>query len=266
MVNKRITVVGITGNQGGSVADAFLNQPGWDVRGISRDKSSTASLDWVQKGVDMVQADLDDVESLKAAFSGSTAIFGVTDFWQHVKNPSNLQKAHETGKTINVVAYDIEVQQGKNIVDAAQATSASLETLILSVLSESKKYSEGRITWNYHFDGKWEFVKYLQTAYPELCAKTSLYQAGFFISNLETAMAPKKLGQKIVFQRSTVEAIDKIIPGGVGREIGEMLEYMSDPGYFGGEQAVRDLGLIKPEAIGVSGLTDVRKHLQELKV
>jgi len=141
----------------------------------------------------MITADLDDVASLKAALKGSNVIFGVTDFWQHIKNPANHQKAIATGKTINVVAYEAELQQGKNIVDAAMATKDTLDTLVLSVLTESKKYSHGRITWNYHFDGKWEVVKYLQETFPDLYKKTSLFQAGFYFSNLERSMAPQKV-------------------------------------------------------------------------
>lgn len=175
------------------MADSFLQEAGWKVRGISRDVAKDSSKAWSDKGVEMVAADLDDVASLKAAFKGSNAIFGVTDFWQHVKNPANHQKANAESKTINVVAYEAELQQGKNIVDAAAETKDTLDTLVLSVLSESKKYSHGKITWNYHFDGKWEFARYLQKTYPDLSEKTSLFQAGFYISNLERQMAPQKV-------------------------------------------------------------------------
>jgi saccharopine dehydrogenase-like NADP-dependent oxidoreductase len=185
-------------SQGASVADAFLQEAGWKVRGISRDVSKASSKEWSDKGVEMIAGDLNDVPSLKAAFKGSNAIFGVTDFWQHVQNPANHQKASETGKTINVVAYEAEIQQGKNIVDAAETTKETLDTLVLSVLSESKKYSHGRITWNYHFDGKWKFVEYLQKTYPELYKKTSLFQAGFYLSNLEGQMAPQKVSTSVI--------------------------------------------------------------------
>lgn len=147
----------------------------------------------------MVAADLDDAASLKAAFKGSNAIFGVTDFWQQMQIPSNQQKAEKTGSPINVVAYEAEIQQGKNIVDAAQATSATLDMLVLSVLGDSKKWSNGKITWNYHFEGKWRFVEYLQQTYPELYKKSSFFQPGFFMTNLDTMMAPQKVSCGVLF-------------------------------------------------------------------
>jgi hypothetical protein len=141
----------------------------------------------------MVAADLDDPTSLESAFKGSNVIFGVTDFWQQMKIPANHQKAQETGKPVNVIAFDAEVQQGKNIVSAAQATIDTVDMLVLSVLGDSKKWSHGKITWNYHFEGKWRVVEHLAQTYPQLYEKTSLFQPAFFMTNLETSMAPQKV-------------------------------------------------------------------------
>ncbi|KAF2756732.1 NAD(P)-binding protein [Pseudovirgaria hyperparasitica] len=323
MAEKIITIVGITGNQGASVAEAFLNEPGWKIRGISRDPTKASSKTWSDKGVEMVGADLDDVTSLKTAFKGSNAIFGVTDFWQQMRIPANQQKAKDTGKPINVISYDAEIQQGKNIVDAAQATADTLDILVLSVLSDSKKWSDGKITWNYHFEGKWRVVEYLQTTYPELYQKSSFFQPPFFMTNLENMMTPKEtpngyvlsfptdgdkqipmyhptkdtgicvkalvksspgknlmaygteisfdeiaqiwsqnLGKPVKYQRCTVEFMDKIMPGGMGMELGEMMEYISSPGYYGGDKAVKELGLITPKDLGISGLAEVRDFLK----
>lgn len=175
------------------MADAFINEPGWKIRGISRDPSKQSSKVWSDKGVEMVAADLDDRASLETAFKGSNVIFGVTDFWQQMSIPANHKKAEETGKAINVIAYDAEIQQGKNIVDAAQATADTLDMVVLSVLGDSKKWSHGKITWNYHFEAKWRIVEYLEKTYPALYKKTSLFQPAFFITNLETSMAPNKV-------------------------------------------------------------------------
>ena|SRR5690242_12481844 len=88
-----------------------------------------------------------------------------------------------------------------------------------------------------------------------------------FISFDEIAQIwSEKLGKQIKFHRSTVDDLDRAIPGGVGKEIGEMMEYISDPGYFGGQEAAEELGLVKPEELGVSGLTDVRDYLRALEV
>jgi hypothetical protein len=174
------------------------------------------------------------------------------------------------------------------------------------VLTDSPKWSKGKITWNYHFEGKWKIVEYSQKTYPELYKKTSFFQPAFFMTNLESQMTPhkisddaygiafpvdgnkkipmyhprqdtgplvkalfssspgknllgyssetsfeeiaeiwsKNLGKTVKYQRSTVDHMDKIMPGGVGRELGEMMEYISEPGYFGGDEAIKELGAI----------------------
>lgn len=191
MATKLITIVGITGNQGASVAEALINEPGWKIRGISRDPSKASSKKWSDRGVEMVAADLDNPVSLVSAFKGSNAIFGVTDFWQQVKIPANHEKAKATGKTINVIAYEAEVAQGKAIVEAAQATADTLDMLVLSVLGDATKWSHGKITWNYHFDGKWHIAEYAQETYPDLWKKTSLFQPGYFATNLASSPPQK---------------------------------------------------------------------------
>ncbi|KAF1991297.1 NAD(P)-binding protein [Aulographum hederae CBS 113979] len=192
-MSKLIAIVGITGNQGASVADVFL-AAGWRVRGISRDPSKPSSKAWSDKGVEMVAADLDDAAALTAAFAGATVIYGVTDFWQGMSNPANHAKAAKEGRTINEICYDIEVQQGRNIVDAASKTTDSLEYFVLSTLSWAKKWSKGDVTFNLHFDAKWMAVEYVRETYPELWGKTSLLQVALFATNWQSGktMRPNK--------------------------------------------------------------------------
>jgi hypothetical protein len=59
----------------------------------------------------------------------------------------------------------------------------------------------------------------------------------------------QNLGQPVRFQRNTVKVLDELMPGGLGREIGEMMEYINVPGYFGGEEAIKELGLIEPKEV-----------------
>jgi len=143
----------------------------------------------------MVAGDLNDVDSLISAFKGANVIFGVTDFWQGTTDPANFERAAKEGRTINELCYDIEVQQGKNIVDAAALTVDTLDRFVLSTLSHARKWSNGKITWNFHFDAKWEAVEYLRATYPELNKKTSLVQVALFMTNwkMGEAMAPQKV-------------------------------------------------------------------------
>uniref|UniRef100_A0A0D2YJJ1 NmrA-like domain-containing protein n=1 Tax=Fusarium oxysporum (strain Fo5176) TaxID=660025 RepID=A0A0D2YJJ1_FUSOF len=83
MSNKKIiAVIGSTGSQGGSVVDIFLNDP-----------------------LTIGKGDLNNKLSLVKAFTGATAVFGVTNYWESMST-------------------DTEIQQGKNIVDAAKNEGA----------------------------------------------------------------------------------------------------------------------------------------------
>lgn len=104
MSTRTIAVVGSTGEQGTGVVAAVLSSTSFIVRALTRDPSSDKAKALVaahQAHVDagrlvVVQANLDDVESLKKAVEGAQVVFGMT-------TPS-----------LN------EVQQGKNLVDAVK--------------------------------------------------------------------------------------------------------------------------------------------------
>ncbi|KAM0541179.1 hypothetical protein ACHAPJ_013343 [Fusarium lateritium] len=280
MSSKTVTVVGITGKQGSSVAKTFLEEGGWHVRGITRDPSKPSSQEWADQGVEIVKGDLNDVASLKVAFAGSTVIFGVTDFWGIVRDPNVQKQAQERGQQVNQLAYDVEVQQGRNIVDAANATVGTLDRFVLSTLSPTKQWSKGKYTHNYHFDAKWEAVKYLRATYPELAEKTSYLQVALYLSNWKDDLGkPKKLigifpgvftkalvqakpGIVLVgrssllswkeyaalwgkihnvecrFHRLDRKVLENAIPGGIGEELADMLEYIGEFGYDGGDPDV----------------------------
>ncbi|KAF4438697.1 nitrogen metabolic regulation nmr [Fusarium acutatum] len=181
MSAKLIVILGATGNQGGSVAEAFLSEPGWKVRALTRNTSSAKAKALSSKGAEVVQADLDDPSSLKAAFEGAQAIFAVSDFWGLYYNESNRSKT-KPGQALNDWAAQHEEQQLKNVIDIA-AKVPKLERFILSSLSHSEKWSKGKYTRVYHFDGKARATEYAQKEHPDLWAKTSVYQAGLFLSN-----------------------------------------------------------------------------------
>jgi hypothetical protein len=148
----------------------------------------------VSKGVDVVAGDLDDVSSMKKAFEGVDVVFGNTDFWGHFKDPRTHARAAKEERAANEVAFDLEVEQGKKMIDAVATTTSTLSHFILSTLSDTKGWSKGTITFNLHFDAKWAQVEYLKATYPELWKKTSLLQLGVFASNwkMPGAHAPVK--------------------------------------------------------------------------
>ncbi|KAF4991782.1 hypothetical protein FGRMN_7622 [Fusarium graminum] len=117
MNKKLIVVIGATGGQGGSVVNTFLHDPGWLVRGITRNLSSPKAEILKARGVELVQADLDDRASLQNAFQDADAIFAVSDFWGIYNDPK--RKPPKPGQPRNEWTKEQETQQLKNIIDEA---------------------------------------------------------------------------------------------------------------------------------------------------
>jgi NmrA-like family len=181
MSPKLIVVFGATGGQGSSVVSSFLSEPGWRVRGVTRNTESSASQKLAARGVEMVKADVDDRASLPLAVEGANAVFAVTDFWSPIRDPANQSKV-KPGQTINEWGYHNELQQAKNIMDAV-AKVEPLERFVWSGLSAAKKWSKGKYTWIYHFDGKADATEYVKQTYPALWKLTSVIQVGAYLEN-----------------------------------------------------------------------------------
>ncbi|KAI8582595.1 hypothetical protein K450DRAFT_205741 [Umbelopsis ramanniana AG] len=205
-MSKLIVVFGGTGTQGGSVISAFLKDPNWKIRTITRDVTKLQSLALQEKGVEVVQGDIGNVDSLVAAVQGANAVYGVTDFWGPFFNPAT-QKQLAPGQTINKHCYELEVQQGKNIVDAvATIADTTLEVFVWSSLADVAKLSSGKYTWVYHFDSKAHVYDYIKEAYPNLAKKTSTYRPGQYAENWLSAgpFAPHKAEDGVYEQISNV--------------------------------------------------------------
>ncbi|KAG4255536.1 hypothetical protein BFJ72_g15250 [Fusarium proliferatum] len=167
---KLISVIGATGIQGGSVVKALLNHDSYRVRAITRDKTSAAAQSLIEKGVEVVEADLNDISSLETAFSGSVAIFAATNFFQNFP-------------TISAdAAVEEEAKQGINLARAAIATP-TLEHFIWSTLPNAFRVSEGK-SFLPHFVGKNKVDDYIKSQ-PELLRKTTFLWVGFYASNLQ---------------------------------------------------------------------------------
>ena len=145
------------------------------------------------RGIEMVVGDLDHPDTLTAVFSGAHAIFAITDFWQPSFNSENRAKLKE-GQIMNQYCFDREVQQGKNIAHAAAKVETS-ERYVYPALSDAKKWSKGKYTWVYHFDGKAKVVEYIKAELPALAKKMSVVQIGLYATHWQTAPfpAPRKV-------------------------------------------------------------------------
>ncbi|EMC97145.1 hypothetical protein BAUCODRAFT_441050 [Baudoinia panamericana UAMH 10762] len=225
MATKLIVILGITGQQGGSVARVFQALPDWRIRGVTRDPSKSSSASLRDAGIELIAGDLDDPTTLDQAFKGATAIFAVTDFWQFMDDPSTFAQAEKEGRLPNQIAMDREIQQGKNIIVAASKHLATLERLVVSTLSDSEKWSNGKIKWNLHFDGKAKYTQYLKDTYLELAHRTSYVQMGYYLSNwrMNPFFAPQKLEDGSYIYRHMAIPDGKPIP---------YVDPPNDTGYF----------------------------------
>jgi len=170
---KIIAVVGATGTQGGGLSRAILADPngGFAVRAITRDPNKDSAKALAAQGAQVVQANLDDVESLKKAFAGAHGVYAVTNFWEHF-------------------SAEKEKAQAKNIADAAKA--AGVKHVVWSTLEDTRKLMEPSDTRmpilqeKYrvpHFDAKAEADAYF-SGLPVTYLLTSFYWDNLYMFKL----------------------------------------------------------------------------------
>lgn len=174
MSAKTVTILGATGNQGIGVLSALLQDPAkYHVRAVTRRPESDAAKSLQARGVEIVQADLNSFESLKAALAGSHVVFAVTDFFEPFA-------AFGPDK-----AMDVEAQQGINVAKAAAVTH-SLEHFIWSTLPNSTKISGGKYTVP-HFEGKNRIDSFIRQE-KALLAKTTFLWVTWYHTNYNFPM------------------------------------------------------------------------------
>ncbi|MDH4048324.1 MAG: NmrA/HSCARG family protein [Gammaproteobacteria bacterium] len=90
-----IVVTGATGAQGGGLVRAILGdaKSKFGVRAVTRNPKSDKAVAIAKLGAEVVQADLDDVDSLKKAFNGAYGAYCVTNFWEHFSPDKELAQA-----------------------------------------------------------------------------------------------------------------------------------------------------------------------------
>jgi len=165
---KIIAVIGATGKQGGSVVSALHGNPDWHVRAITRNPSSPKAKDLEATGIEVVQADLDDTQSLVKAFEGASHIFAVTDFWEPYQKAGPL------------VAMRSEFTHGQNAATAA-ARTPTLQHFIWSTLPDALRLSEGRFHVP-HFQAKSQVDTFIR-GNQHLRDKTTFLLVGYYADN-----------------------------------------------------------------------------------
>ncbi len=154
-----VLVTGATGNQGGSVVEHLLEaDTDFHVSGLTRDASGDRAQELADQGVTVVEGDLNDKSSLEPHVADVDAVFAVTNFWTQ--------------------GYETQVQQGKNIADAA--SEASVDQFVFSGVGSHEKD-----TGVPHFDSADEIDQYAQS----LELPMTVLQPVFFFQNLEAFAA-----------------------------------------------------------------------------
>jgi|GEM_PF-4620158 len=74
MATKKIAVFGATGTSAGGAVRKFI-EAGWEVRAVTRDKSSDKSKAVARKGATLVEADLDNRATIHTAIEGCDAVY-----------------------------------------------------------------------------------------------------------------------------------------------------------------------------------------------
>ncbi|GAA4460111.1 NmrA/HSCARG family protein [Nibrella saemangeumensis] len=203
---KIIAVFGATGAQGGGVARAILNDKNSEfaVRAVTRDVNSDKAKELAQLGAEVVQADIDDKESLRRALDGAYGAFFVTFFWAHF-------------------SPEREYNEARDMAEAAK--EAGLKHVIWSTLEDTRQWiplDDDRmptLQGKYkvpHFDAKGE----ADQLFNELGVPTTFLRASFYWENfIYFGAGPKKGDDGKLYLTLPID--DKKMAGVASEDIGK---------------------------------------------
>ena len=202
---KIIAVAGGTGAQGGGLVRAVLSDPsgGFAVRALTRNPNSEKAKELAGLGAEVVEANVENPESLKQAFKGAYGAYCVTFFWEHF-------------------SPEREFNQASNMAHAAK--HAGLKHVIWSTFEDTRKWvplGDSRmptLMGKYkvpHFDAKAE----ADQVFRELGLPVTFLLTSFYWDNLiYFGMGPKKgTDGKLAF---TLPMGDGKLPGIASEDIG----------------------------------------------
>ncbi|GAB1313684.1 NmrA-like family domain-containing protein 1 [Madurella fahalii] len=205
-MSQLLAIFGTTGQQGGSVANFVLSDPGlsarYKVRGVTRNPSKPAAEALRARGAEVATADLDDPASLRAALAGAHTVFVATEtiYDEQIK--------------------EREVRQGKAAADAAVAAGA--QYIIYSTEVHCETVSNAKYVVP-AYDSKAEVEAYIRT----LPIKSAFFAPGTFMQNLWSEMAPRPVGP----DQPGVYAITNIFSGS---RVFPWIDIVADTGKFVG--------------------------------
>ena len=164
--DQTVLVTGATGRQGGAVIRRMLPK-GWKLRALTRHPDNAAAQDLARQGIEVVQGDLEDPTSLESALRGAYGVYSVQDFW--------------------AVGAKREVQQGKNLADAAK--KAGVAHFVYSSVGGAERNSGID-----HWQSKWEIENHIrQLGLPATILRPVAFMENYYIDQVEISILKGKL-------------------------------------------------------------------------
>ena len=105
MSDRTVLITGVTGNQGGATARALAGR-GLRLRGMTRRPHSDAARALKDQGVEIIEGDLDDEDSLKRAVEGAWGVYAVQNTWE-----AGVEKEETQGHRLARLAHAAGVER-----------------------------------------------------------------------------------------------------------------------------------------------------------
>jgi uncharacterized protein YbjT (DUF2867 family) len=188
---KLIAVVGATGQQGGAVVRALQAGNQFKVRALTRNPAKHREL-----ADEVIQADLNRPETLRAAFEGAHGVFLVTNFWGEGSD---------------------EVEQATVAIRAAR--DAGVKHFVWSTLPDVAAISGGKFHVP-HFTGKAKVDRVVKEAG---FTNHTFVIAPFYYQNLLGVAAPQKLADGFVGWALPLDPTVRSIHMGDITELGDIV-------------------------------------------
>jgi uncharacterized protein YbjT (DUF2867 family) len=263
---KLIAVVGATGHQGGAVVRALQANGQFKVRALTRNPAKHPQI-----ADEVVLADLDRPETLKAAFAGAHGVFLVTNVWEpgtderkqaiaavHAAKDAGVQhfiwstlpdvETISRGK-LDVPHFTHKAKSDRLVREAGFAhhtfvIAPFFYQNLLGVMAPQKQ-ADGALGWALPLDPEQRVIHMGDItelghivvgafAQPELAGHGEyLPLVGDFLSFNEVIATLNRQGHKFSFKRVPQEVFAGWFPG--AKEVAEMLAYFEAHTYLGAE-------------------------------
>ncbi|EED16241.1 hscarg dehydrogenase, putative [Talaromyces stipitatus ATCC 10500] len=235
---KFLTILGATGNQGGSIAKYVVSDPvlskEYSVRAVTRDTQKPAAQALAALGMEVVKGDIDDIDSIKATFKGAHTVFAIT-----------------------TTVYDEqlkarEVRQGKALADAAieagYIRSLPIKSSFFAPSSFMQNYD--RMVQPHHSgDGTFAITNVVRpdTKLPHIdiegdtgkfvgaiLAEPDKFEDFYSFEDV-AQMLTRLTGKTVKYYQVPVELFKGFLPPHGAQCMAEMMLYSEDPGYYGSD-------------------------------